>query len=269
MSRKYSLSHLSALPLPPPQLIDIAAAAGYDCVGLRLVAPAPGIACYPLMDDAPLLRETLARLRDTGLTVFDLEIVRLTAEYRSADWVPFLETGAVLGARAILVVGADAEPARLAQSYAAFCAAAKTFGFTADLEFTPWTAVPDAMTAVATIRAAGAPANAGVLIDAIHYERSATTFADISAIAPEWLHYAQFCDAPAGIPKKMDEILRQARFERMMPGAGGIDLRGLMDVLPPDLPIALESWDQVRTPAMGFGEWARRGIAALRKIDVR
>ena len=46
MARKYSLSHLSALPLPPPQLIDIAAGAGYDCVGLRLVAPAPGIAYY-------------------------------------------------------------------------------------------------------------------------------------------------------------------------------------------------------------------------------
>ena len=267
MARKYSLSHLSALPLPPPQLIDIAAAAGYDCVGLRLVAPAPGIAYYPLMDDPPLLRETLARLRDTGLTVFDLEIVRLTADYNPGDWHAFLETGAQLGARAILVVGADDEPARLAHSYAAFCAAAKPFGLSADLEFTPWTAVPDAGTAVATIVGAGSPDNAGVLVDAIHYERSATTFADIAGLRPEWLHYAQFCDAPAGIPDTMDEILRQARFERKLPGEGGIDLRGLMDVLPADLPIALEAWDQARTPAMGFGEWARKGLVALREID--
>ena len=40
-----------------------------------------------------------------------------------------------------------------------------------------------------------------------------------------------------------------------------------MNVLPSDLPIALESWDQVRTTAMGFGEWARKGLAALRRID--
>ena len=71
-----------------------------------------------------------------------------------------------------------------------------------------------------------------MLADAIHYERSATTFDDIAALPREWLHYAQFCDAPAGIPDTMDEILRQARFERKLPGEGGIDLRGLMDVLP-------------------------------------
>src|SRR4030095_3499509 len=106
MSRKYSLSHLTALPLAPPQLIDVAAAAGYDMVGIRMIAPAPGIACYPLMNDAPMLRETFARLRDTGLSVFDIEIVRITAEYRTSAWLPFLETGAKLGARAILVVGA-------------------------------------------------------------------------------------------------------------------------------------------------------------------
>ena len=48
----------------------------------------------------------------------DIEIVRIGAEYRTSDWLRFLETGAKLGARAILVVGADEEPGRLAQSYA-------------------------------------------------------------------------------------------------------------------------------------------------------
>ena len=41
----------------------------------------------------------------------------------------------------------------------------------------------------------------------------------------------------------------------------------LMNVLPSDFPIALELWDQVRTPGMGFGKWARKGLAALRGID--
>ena len=266
-SRKYSISHLSALPLAPPQLIDVAAAAGYDMVGIRMIAPAPGIACYPLMDDAQMLRETFARLSDTGLSVFDIEIVRITAEYKSSDWLPFLETGAKLGARAILVVGADEDPARLAQSYGAFCAAAKPFGLTADLEFTPWTAVPDCAAAVRTIKAAGSPENAGVLVDAIHYERSATTFDDIAALPRNWLNYAQFCDAPAGIPDTMDEILRQARFERKLPGEGGIDLAGLVRTLPGDLPIAIEAWDQVRTPHLGFGDWARWAIVATKDIQ--
>jgi sugar phosphate isomerase/epimerase len=267
--RKYSLSHLSALPLAPPQVVDIAAAAGYDHVGVRMIAPAPGIAYYPLHDDTALLAETVVRLRDTGLSVLDIEIVRITAEYETADWLRFLETGARLGARAVLVVGADDDLSRLAQSYAAFCAAAQPFGMSADLEFTPWTAVPDAAAAVRTIKAAGSPGNAGVLVDAIHYERSATTLADVAALPREWLHYAQFCDAPTGIPDTMDEILRQARYERKLPGEGGIDLATLLATLPANLPVAIEAWDQARTPQIGFGEWARRAIKLMRAIDTK
>ena len=269
MARKYSLSHLSALPLAPPQLIDIAAAAGYDHVGVRMIAPAPGIAFYPLHERANLLRETFARLRDTGLSVFDIEIARITADYSTADWLKFLEIGAQLGARSILVVGADEDPERLSQSYGAFCEAAKPFGLSADLEFTPWTAVPDCAAAVRTIEAAGSPDNAAVLVDAIHFERSATTFDDIRGLPRNRLNYAQFCDAPAAIPDTMDEILRQARYERKLPGEGGIDLGGLIEALPADLPIAIEAWDEIRTPQLGFGEWARRAIVAMKGIAAR
>jgi hypothetical protein len=38
----------------------------------------------------------------------------------------------------------------------------------------------------------------------------------------------------------MDEIRRQAREDRLMPGEGGLDLRGLLEALPPQLPISLE-----------------------------
>ncbi|MEO8136038.1 MAG: sugar phosphate isomerase/epimerase [Betaproteobacteria bacterium] len=267
MSRTYSLAHLSALPLPPPQLVEVAAAAGYDHVGVRMIAPAPGIAAYPLMDDPAMLRETLARLADSGLTVFDIEIVRINRDFATGNLLPFLETGAKLGARAVLTVAGDEDdPSRLAQSYAAFCAAAKSFGLTADLEFMPWTSIPNAAAAVRLVEAAGSPDNAGVLVDAIHFERSATTLDDIGALPPGLLHYAQICDAPAGIPDAMEEILRQARYERRLPGEGGIDLEGLVRALPAALPIAIECWDQVRTPAMGFGLWARRAIVATGAI---
>ena len=34
--------------------------------------------------------------------------------------------------------------------------------------------------------------------------------------------------------------MRQAREDRLFPGEGGLDLRGLLGALPPDLPISLE-----------------------------
>lgn len=266
MTHRFSLAHLTALPLAPPALVDAAAAAGYDHVGIRLLPPAPGVAAYPLMDDAAMLRDTLARLDATGLSVFDIEVVRLAETFAVEDVLPFLETGARLGARAILVAGGDPEPARLAQSFAAFCEAARPFGLSGNIEFMPWTAVPDLRAAVQLIEAAGRPENAGVLVDAIHYERSATTLEEIAALPRPWLNYAQLSDAPAGIPESMDEILRQARYERLLPGQGGIDLPGLLACLPENLPLSIEVWDEVRSPAIELREWVKQALEETRAV---
>lgn len=266
MSHAYSLAHLTALPLTPPELVDAAASAGYGYVGVRMLPPAPGVAAYPLMENGAMLRETLARLKGTGVGVFDIEIVRLNERFDPGQFLPFLDAGAQLGARAILVVGDDRDPARLARSFASFCEAAKRFGMSANIEFMPWTAVPDASAAVRLVNAAGRPDNAGVLIDAIHYERSATRLDEIAALPRSWLHYAQLSDSPAGIPDSMEEILRQARYERLLPGEGGIDLRGLLSCLPADLPLSLEVWDEARAPAIGLREWTRRAIDAARAV---
>jgi hypothetical protein len=51
-----SLAHLTLLSLPPPQLIAVAAEAGYQHVGLRLLPSSPTGPRYPLMDDPVLLR---------------------------------------------------------------------------------------------------------------------------------------------------------------------------------------------------------------------
>jgi len=54
------------------------------------------------------------------------------------------------------------------------------------------------------------------------------------------LRYLQLCDALPGVPADMQEIIRQARSDRLFPGEGGLDLRGLLRALPADLPISLE-----------------------------
>ena len=59
----------------------------------------------------------------------------------------------------------------------------------------PWTGVPDLAAARAIVEAAGEP-NGGVLIDALHFDRSATTLDDVRATPPGLVHYVQFCDGP-------------------------------------------------------------------------
>src|SRR5688572_32928851 len=99
------------------------------------------------MDDAAGLKETIARLDATGVTVADLEVVALRPETDIAGFSAFFETGARLGARHILVAGYDPDLARFRDSFAKFCEAAAPYGLTADLEFMPWTYVPDLATA--------------------------------------------------------------------------------------------------------------------------
>ncbi|WP_377831333.1 hypothetical protein ACFKHW_39335 (plasmid) [Bradyrhizobium lupini] len=65
----FSLAALTVLDLAPPEMIALAARCGYDKVGLRLLPATPGGMAYRLMEDAPLMRETLRRLQSTGVTV--------------------------------------------------------------------------------------------------------------------------------------------------------------------------------------------------------
>jgi hypothetical protein len=65
----FSLAALTILELAPPELIEVAARSGYDQVGLRLLPAVPGGIAYPLMEDETMLRETIRRLKATGIAV--------------------------------------------------------------------------------------------------------------------------------------------------------------------------------------------------------
>jgi hypothetical protein len=86
MPRRYSLSFLTCLDAPPPAAIRTARDAGYDCIGLRLLPAAPGGVSFPLMNDDALMQDTLAALRDTGIEVFDVEIIRIAPGFSAAAY---------------------------------------------------------------------------------------------------------------------------------------------------------------------------------------
>lgn len=234
--RRLSVAHLTAVDLPPPALIRAAARAGFDAVGLRLLRVTADSAGWPLMDDPAMLRETRAALAETGLGVSDIEFVRLTPETRIPDLDGFLDCGAALGARHVIAAPYDPDPARLRDSLAALTDAARARGLGVVLEFFPWTVVPDLPAARALAQAAGC----GVLVDALHFDRSGSTLADLAAMPAAMLPFAHLCDAPVAPPYTTEALLHAARAERLPPGEGQIGLAAWLSALPPALPLALE-----------------------------
>lgn len=265
MQRAYSLSFLTCLDAAPPVAIRIAAEAGYAFVGLRLLPAAPGGLAFQLMQQPALLAETLDAVRACGVGVFDVELVRIGADFSVASCMQFLETSARIGARAILVVGDDGDEARMTASYAALCEAAAPFGLSADLEFMPQSAVRDAAAALRIVRAVAQP-NAAIIVDALHVSRSHTPLADIAAIPREWMNYAQICDGPAEIPTTPEGLNHAARRERLIPGEGAIDLTELFATLPADLPVSVEVPNEKQAAVLGAQAWARRALDASKAV---
>ena len=257
--RALSLSALTVLELTPPQMVECAAEAGYDFVGLRLLPATDHEVRHEIVGDTPLKRETLARLKDTGVRVLDAEILRLKPDTDIADYKPMLETAAELGARYVLVAGNDPDEARTAERLAQLCELAAPLGLTPSLEPMPWTDAKDITQAARIVKASGAK-NTGLIIDPLHFDRAGSSTDELRALPREYFGYVQFCDAPAERPNDLQTLLYQARCERMIPGEGGLDLAGILRALPDGLPVSIEA------PMDG---WARTANAVQRARRLR
>jgi 4-hydroxyphenylpyruvate dioxygenase-like putative hemolysin/sugar phosphate isomerase/epimerase len=262
--RDYSLAHLTALSLSPPELVDAASAAGYRYVGLRLTKVTMEEPHYPLMYDPALLRATKTRLSATGVGVLDIELARLTSGDSPRDFVRFLETGADLGARHVITQLPDGDFGRKVDKFAELCALARPFDLTVDLEFPSWTETSNLSDAARVLREADA-SNAGLLVDLLHFARSGSSIEELRELPPEWFHFVHVCDAAAEVPTSTEELIHTARFERLFPGEGGIDVHGILAALPDGLPYALEIPKARMAAQVGGREHARMALTATRR----
>lgn len=231
------LAHLTVQELAPPEVVAVAAQAGYAMVSLRLLPASDAERPFPMLGGAPMFRETLARLKDVPVRVHDIEIVRLSAEQNVAELEPVFEAAAALGATRVLAAGDAADEAVVADRLAQAAALAAPFGLDIGLEFMPWRGVNTLASARRVLALTGV---GQVVVDAIHLDRSGGTAQALQALpATEW-GFFQICDAPARQPDTPEELLYQARSARLMPGYGGLDLVGMLRAMPEGTPVSVE-----------------------------
>lgn len=260
MTRLFALAPATVLPATLPEMVSIAARAGYDAVGLPLnAAGREGQADFAPLD-AALLAETEERLKGEGVTLYDAVGVALRADTEVASYEPLLDTAARLGAAGIMLTVWDDDTARRADRYADFCARGARRGLDASVEFLPWSALRSIDDAARLVAASGA-ANAGIMLDCLHLFRSGGS---VAALRPHVgkVRYAQVCDAPLVAPLP-DDLVAEARQLRRNAGDGELPLAEIFALLPPDLPVSVEG--PMMSPLPGVVR-AEAGIRAAKRL---
>ena len=221
------------------------------------------------MSNAPLMRETKAAIADTGVGVHDIEFVKLTPEIDIAALEPFVAAGAELGAKCVITAPYDPDLSRLADRLVAMSDLCVAHGMRAVLEFFPWTEVPNLGAALAVVDAAGR-AECGVLVDMLHFARSASTAEHCRGVPASRFPFVHICDAPAGTAWTREELFHAGRVERLPPGEGGIDIKAILANLPAGVPMSLEVPMTAMAAAQGEEAVALRvRQAADRPVRVR
>jgi len=254
---RLAIEPLSVFGLPPVAFVHLAADLGLRYIGITLRAlPNPyGYEPFSLVDDAVLRRETVAALRDRGVTISlgDGFVLREGDDLR--DRARDLDVMAELGAERVNTVTFDPDLSRSADQMGILAEMAARAGMETTLEFGPGLCAGDLPTALRIVRDVGRP-DFRLLVDTMHLVRSGSGADDLAALDPDVIGYVQLSDAPlvANLPNYMEE----ACFQRMVPGTGELPLLDILEALPRHLVIGLEV--PLRSEAdAGIGPHARLG----------
>ncbi len=186
--------------------------------------------------------DLVAMLDQSGLCVAELDPVwswlpgtadiRIPAHLDHEDVFCFAEDDMfaiadAVGARSINAVdifGGSWTLESAAEAFAGLCRRASEHGLLVQLEFLPWSKIPDLRAAWEVVRGAG-QANGGITIDSWHYFRSVPDGALLETIPGERIIGVQLSDGPAS-PEA--DLVDATLHERLVPGEGEMDLASLV-----------------------------------------
>jgi sugar phosphate isomerase/epimerase len=238
MSR-LGIGFLGGFGLPPVEFVNLTADLG--CRQMSTVVR--GLPLVPLgyppysLKDAKLRRDVLAAMNHRGVTISlgDGFLVLPGADMHT--FAADLDALAELGVPRINVVSLDPDVARTFDQFAILTELAAQRNIQTVVELVPGLTVGDLPTALAARDHVGR-SDFRLLIDTMHLVRSGSGAADVAAIDPDHIGYAQLNDTTLG--PRMENYMEEAMFERMVPGEGELPLGEILSALPRDIVIELE-----------------------------
>ncbi len=266
-TRRLGLAQLSLVGTAPPDLVSIAAEAGFDFIGARVRPVTPTERPYNLQPGSPMLRETLARMAHTGITVEDIEFLLLDGtglqngiDQREA-WLQMMEAGQALGASTLTVACADPDLDRFGDHLAQMTQDGKAYGIIPTLEPIAYQAVRSIPQAVALAD----HADCKVVVDALHVNRFGGSWAELEDAA-DLVPLIQLCDGPASPPPSREGLIMESRSERGVPGDGEFNLPAMLASFPGSTPVSVETPSDSTVAAVGELAWAKHLKAAADSV---
>lgn len=236
---RLGIGFLSGFGLPPIDFVNLTAdlGCGYMSAVVRGLPLAPlGYAPFSLKD-AALRRDVRGAMADRGVAISlgdgFLVLPGSAADAFAAD----LDALADLAVPRINVVSLDPDLGRSFDEFAALAELAAQRGIQTVLEPVPGLTVGDLPTALAARDHVGRR-DFRLLIDTMHLVRSGSGAADVAALDPDCIGYAQLNDTT--LRPRMDDYMEEAMFERMVPGEGELPLVEILSALPPGVVIEIE-----------------------------
>ncbi len=262
----YSLAHLTLIGCTPPELVYIAARAGYDAVSPRFIPMhVPGEFSESPVSKAQV-QATKTALATTGLKVLDVELARITEDVDPRSFERALEIGGELGAkRMIMSAWTNTRDDRdfLIDVYSETCELAAPYGLTIDLEFPSFSRLRTLDEVLDIVNAADQP-NGGILIDTLYLHLSRVDLGELLHVPANLLHFLHISDCLPGIADTRAGMIQLARDARLYPGEGWIDFAGIIERMPP-VDYCIELPNQSRLAELGYEEHARRCLTHAKR----
>lgn len=241
-----SLANLTVGRTAQTELIRAAAGAGFGKVGLSIMTATAQPLQHEVIGRPEVIREIKAASKDTGVGVFDVEAFVLSPQTDIERFRPALELGAELGATHISSIGTEFAGGATFLSkeqridlFGRLCDEAAQFGLTVGVEFMMYRDIQTWRDALQMIVAAGR-ANAGLILDVLHFFRAGAAPSDLLQVPVERIAYAQLSDCAAA-PLPVEKLATEARTSRMHLGEGAIPLQQILDLLPAGLQLVIET----------------------------
>mgnify|MGYP001110522479 CR=1 FL=1 len=268
--RLLGVAQLSLLSAAPPRLVQLAADAGFDFVGVRVRPVTAAETAFDVQPGSPMLAETLSRMADTGVVVRDIEFLLLDGTDQRDAWLRMFEAGQALGAESLTVACGDPDLSRARDTLAQMAEDGRPYGISPGLEAISYQSVRSIPVADELAVHAGCD----LVVDTLHAGRFGATAAELAAAAGR-APMVQLCDAPAERPASREALVTESRSARLAPGEGGLDLLGVVDALEAgltttpragtQLPVSLEVPNDEAVARLGDAGW----LEHLRSCAVR